>query len=145
MRVRTRPRRNRPRSSTIAMKACTRAAAAEINIELAPELARLDGERPRVRGECVDGERPCPWVGCRANLYLDVNPETGSIKFTFPELMPWEIESSCALDLAEHINTLEEVGVVMNLTRERVRQLEVRGLLKLSSTRVMRDASGVTR
>ena len=30
--------------------------------------------------------------------------------------------------------TLEEVGEIMNLTRERIRQVEVRGLLKLKMT-----------
>jgi DNA-directed RNA polymerase sigma subunit (sigma70/sigma32) len=36
------------------------------------------------------------------------------------------------LDIAERGGiTLEEVGEIMNLTRERIRQIEVRGLLKL--------------
>ena len=39
---------------------------------------------------------------------------------------------TCALDVADRQGiTLEEVGVIMNLTRERVRQLEMRGLSKL--------------
>ena len=39
---------------------------------------------------------------------------------------------SCALDVAEKGGiTLEEVGAIMNLTRERIRQVETRGLLKL--------------
>jgi hypothetical protein len=76
--------------------------------------------------------RPCPWVACKHHLYLDINPETGSIKINFPDLEPWELKNTCALDVAERGGiTLEEVGEIMNLTRERIRQVEVRGLLKL--------------
>jgi hypothetical protein len=76
--------------------------------------------------------RPCPWVACKHHLYLDINPETGSIKINFPDLEPWELKHTCALDVAERGGiTLEEVGEIMNLTRERIRQVEVRGLLKL--------------
>lgn len=78
------------------------------------------------------GERPCPFVSCTHHLYLDVNPETGSLKINYPGKEPWEIEESCSLDVAERDGmTLEEVGAILNLTRERIRQIEVRGLLKL--------------
>src|SRR4029077_6719314 len=30
-----------------------------------------DIERPRPRGDCVGGERPCPFVSCAHHLYLD--------------------------------------------------------------------------
>lgn len=91
--------------------------------------------RPRTRGGCLEGQgraRPCPWVGCKFHLYLDVNPETGSIKLNFPGIEPEEMKVSCALDVAMRGGvTLEEVGEIMNLTRERIRQVEVRGLLAL--------------
>ena len=67
-------------------------------------------------------------MACKYHLYLDVNPETGSIKMNFPDLEPWELEETCALDIAERGGvTLEEVGAILNLTRERVRQVEVSG------------------
>ena len=41
---------------------------------------------------------------------------------------------TCALDVADRGGiTLEEVGEIMNLTRERVRQVETAGLAKLSA------------
>jgi len=39
---------------------------------------------------------------------------------------------TCALDVADRGGiTLEEVGAILNLTRERIRQVEVRGLAKI--------------
>jgi hypothetical protein len=88
-------------------------------------------EKPKCRAECSDGLRPCPYVSCKYHLYLDVT-DSGSIKLNFPDLDVWEMEETCALDVAERGGiTLEEVGEIMNLTRERIRQLEVRGLIKL--------------
>lgn len=29
-------------------------------------------DRPKTRGDCKDGPRPCPWVGCRHHLLIDV-------------------------------------------------------------------------
>jgi len=85
--------------------------------------------RPRSRGECLGGERPCPWAGCKYHTYLDVNPETGSLKLNYPHLEVWEIPETCALDVADRGGaTLQEVGRMFGLTRERIRQIEVRGL-----------------
>lgn len=89
-------------------------------------------DRPKTRGECVGGERPCPWAGCVHHLFLDVNPETGSIKFNHPGRELEDLEYTCALDLAdEGVQTLELVGIALNLTRERVRQIEARGEVRL--------------
>lgn len=126
--VRRRRRRTRPRSKTIAMKRLTRE---ELRVG-ALMYPPVDVPRPRTRMECKEEMRPCPWVACKHHLYLDINPETGSIKINFPDLEPWELKHTCALDVAERGGiTLEEVGEIMNLTRERIRQVEVRGLLKL--------------
>lgn len=126
--VRRRRRRTRPRSKTIAMKRLTRE---ELRLG-ALMYPPVDIPRPTTRAECREEMRPCPWVACKHHLYLDINPETGSIKINFPDLEPWELQHTCALDVAERGGiTLEEVGEIMNLTRERIRQVEVRGLLKL--------------
>ena len=126
--IRRRRRRTRPRSKTIAMKRLTRE---ELRVGAAM-YPPVDIARPTTREECRGEMRPCPWVACKHHLYLDINPETGSIKINFPDLEPWELKHTCALDVAERGGiTLEEVGEIMNLTRERIRQVEVRGLLKL--------------
>ena len=126
--IRRRRRRTRPRSKTIAMKRLTRE---ELRVGAAM-YPPVDIARPETRAECREEMRPCPWVACKHHLYLDINPETGSIKINFPDLEPWELKHTCALDVAERGGiTLEEVGEIMNLTRERIRQVEVRGLLKL--------------
>jgi hypothetical protein len=92
----------------------------------------IDERRPKLRSECVDGPRPCLFVSCKHHLYLDVNPQTGSVKLNFPDKEIWELEETCALDVADRGGiTLEEVGTIMNLTRERIRQVESRGLYKL--------------
>lgn len=121
-------RRTRARSKTIAPKRLTKE---ELRFrELLPILE--DPDRPQTRGECKDMPRPCPYVSCKHHLYLDVNPETGSIKLNFPDLEVWEMADTCSLDVADRGGiTLEEVGEILNLTRERIRQVEVRGLLKL--------------
>lgn len=90
--------------------------------------------KPKSRAECVDMERPCPYVSCKYHLYIDVHPVRGSIKINFPDIEVWEMTETCALDIADRGGiTLEEVGEIMNLTRERVRQVETAGLMKLSS------------
>jgi hypothetical protein len=80
--------------------------------------------RPQTRGECEDGIRPCPYVGCSYHLYLDVRPRTGTIKFNFPDVEPWQLGVTCALDVADRGGVrLQDVGALLNVTRERARQI----------------------
>jgi len=73
-----------------------------------------------------------------------VKTDTNSIKLNFPHLEVWELEHSCALDVAERGGmTLEDVGHIMNLTRERVRQVEVAGIEKLRETGLIDDIDRV--
>lgn len=84
-----------------------------------------DYSPPVTRGDCLQAPRPCPWVRCRYHLYLDVDPVSGSIKLNFPNLEVWDLEETCALDVADrHGATLEQVGKWLNLTRERISQIE---------------------
>ena len=95
-------------------------------------MREIEAARPRTRADCAQAARPCMFISCKHHLYLDVNPSTGSIKLNFPDREVWELDETCALDVADRGGiTLEEVGTIMNLTRERIRQVETRGLLKL--------------
>lgn len=127
--------RRKSRSKTIAPKRLTKE-----ELRQAALLTLEDTERPVARETCRGGVRPCPWVSCKHHLYLDVNPETGSMKINFPHLNVWDMKHTCALDIADRGGTtLEEVGEILNLTRERIRQVEVRGLSKLRSVTPSED------
>ena len=91
------------------------------------------GKRPQLRGECEPGgwneARPCPFVGCKHHLFLEVLP-TGNIK----QRMSIEVylggdRPSCVLDVAGRGGlTLEAVGEQLDVTRERIRQIELDAL-----------------
>jgi hypothetical protein len=107
----------------------------EIGRMLYPET---DYYKPRTRAECADGPRPCPYVSCQHHLFLDVSARTGAIKLNFPDLEVWDMNETCALDVADRGGTtLEDVGAIMNLTRERIRQVEVKALAKLEALKDM--------
>jgi hypothetical protein len=102
-------------------------------------------DRPRTYGECIERAlgtptQPCWYLRCRHNLLIDVEPTTGAYKITWPHLADGAYgdeyrslpEHTCALRVAEQGGmTLDEIGSVINLTRERVRQIETKALYKL--------------
>jgi hypothetical protein len=126
-----RSRRKRDvRARTISVKRMTKREL-EIGRLLFPET---DYWKPRNRAECAEGPRPCPFVSCKHHLFIDVSPRTGAIKLNFPDIEVWDLGESCALDVADRGGTtLEDVGAIMNLTRERIRQVEVKALAKLEA------------
>jgi hypothetical protein len=130
-----RSRRKRDvRARTISVKRMTKREL-ELGRLLYPEV---EVDRPVTRADCANGERPCPFVSCQHHLYLDVSARTGAIKLNYPDLEVWEMTETCALDVADRGGTtLEEVGAIMNLTRERIRQVEVKGLAKLEALKDM--------
>ena len=128
-------RKREVRARTISVKRMTKREL-ELGRLLYPDVEGV--ERPVNREDCQGGERPCPFVSCKHHLYLDVSARTGAIKLNFPDLEVWEMNETCALDIADRGGaTLEEVGAIMNLTRERIRQVEVKGLAKLQALRDM--------
>src|SRR5262245_9335478 len=83
-----RSRRKRAvRARTISVKRMTKREL-ELGRLLYPEMAV---DKPKTRADCVNGERPCPFVSCKHHLYLDVSAKTGAIKLNFPDLEVWEM------------------------------------------------------
>jgi hypothetical protein len=128
-----------PRARTENLNKLSQARLAEIHAEarLAKRVAKL---RPQTRGECAGGERPCPWLGCRHHLALDVHEETGGLKENFPHLRILQepenlvyLRDTCALDVADRVQDeggemeWEDIGRTMNLGIERCRQLAAKG------------------
>ena len=100
----------------------------------------------------VNCARPCPFVSCKHHLFVELNQRSSGMKLNFPEFDVWKLSSldteyllsledserrrmetenpgssypSCSLDVADCGGvTLEMVGVLLNVTRERARQLE---------------------
>lgn len=91
--------------------------------------------RPQTRADCIDGPRPCPWVGCRHHLYVDVN-RSGNLKINRPDLSAEQLDEmpeTCSLDVADQgRQTLDAVRFLVNLTREGVRLIENQALARLS-------------
>ncbi len=133
-----RSRRKRDvRAKTVSIRRMTKTEL-ELGRALYPVEEHADIQKPQSRAECAGVPRPCPFVSCRHHLYLDVSSRTGAIKLNFPDLEVDELpaDASCALDVAD-LNgvTLERTGEIMNLTRERIRQLEVKALAKLEAAK----------
>jgi hypothetical protein len=96
-------------------------------------------ERPKTRGDCKDAARPCPFVSCRHHLLLEVRAN-GGITLNYATVEVEELPHTCSLDLADRGGlSLEEVGQVMRITRERVRQLQEKGVQRLSKYPLFRS------
>jgi len=95
----------------------------------------VDQRRPQRFSECKRG--PCPWVSCRYNLYLDVNEQTGAVKINFPGKEPWELKQTCARRVSRRVmlsgqeTSVAKVAKMLNVTDERVRQIEGKAISKL--------------
>jgi len=72
--------------------------------------------RPKTRGDCLPGgmneSRPCKQSWCKWHLSSE--------------------KASCVLDVADEGATLDEVGDIFGVSRERVRQIEEIALRKLA-------------
>ncbi len=88
-----------------------------------------DGAFPRTRGACANGQRPCPWTTCRHHLLAEARGRRLE-----------DLAETCALDVADRGGaTLEEVGSIMNLTRERIRQIETRAMKRLGDVALLQE------
>jgi hypothetical protein len=96
------------------------------------EVLGIDTTRPSTRSECPT-QRPCPFVGCRYNLFLDVMSD-GNLRLNFGDIDPWEMNSSCALDITDDFPEglkFSEISKFIGLSREKVRQIEKEALKKI--------------
>ena len=98
--------------------------------------------RPRTRGDCEDGPRPCPWVSCRHHLLFDVSGIGSLIPSVVfdaaDEDSIWSaldgMRFTCSLDAAKRDGmTLEDVGDILGVTRERTRQVQYAAIAKLQA------------
>lgn len=94
-------------------------------------------DRPKKRSDCLAGgvneQRPCPFVSCEHHLYLDIEEDRGALRYNFPGIDLEALPDTCVLDIADRGGaTLEEVGHAINVTRERVRQIEGAAFRKIS-------------
>ena len=88
-------------------------------------------ERPQTRADCIDGPRPCPYVGCRYNLYLEVDQRGG---LHLPQHEPWAMERSCALDVAdEGEQQLLEVARLLDVSHTRILQIQAAAHAKIAA------------
>jgi hypothetical protein len=75
-------------------------------------------------GDCARVVEPCPRLDCRYHVHGDARP-------CQVEAAPFPT-TTCSLKIAERGGlTLEAVGEILGLTRERVRQIESNGREKL--------------
>jgi Sigma-70, region 4 len=65
------------------------------------DLRNLDRKRPRHRSDCIDGPRPCPFVGCRHHTALVADVARDSLKEIFPDLRIVDEPEGPGLDLLE--------------------------------------------
>jgi len=78
-------------------------------------------------GPCMARVEPCTRTMCRYHIHSDAR------KLQITKSV--EIETTCSLKLANRGGmTLEEIGSIMGLTRERVRQIETKGTTRLRHT-----------
>lgn len=95
-------------------------------------LSEHDAQRPRKRGDCVDGPRPCPWVGCAYHLFLHVT-KSGKIIHRSDVSEVEQLRQSCALDVADAV---AESGEALS-DRDLARLL---GLSKATAEAIIRSA-----
>lgn len=113
----------------------------------ADDLAETaDIPRPITRADCLPGgmneDRPCPFVSCVYHLAVDAEGPH-RLRITWPGRELEEIEHTCSLDVAdEGGHTLEQVAGILNLTRERVRQIEDVALIHAGTLELLAHRHG---
>ena len=101
-----------------------------INKYAKQHIPRVVHDRPESLADCPTG--PCPWVSCQYHLYLDVG-KRGDLIMNHPDSEPLDLEEPCALRVAARgAHNLDQIGKLLSVTRERIRQIERDGLVTLA-------------
>ena len=110
---------------------------------------RLHQAMPRRLEECPDDDEQCPYVACRYHLWTDIVGRSvrygkqGSereYRYEMVQTDAWGSWPTCALRAARQgPRTLDEVGDVLGVTRERVRQIQVAAMAHLAALVVGSD------
>lgn len=84
--------------------------------------------KPRKRCDCEGVPRPCPFVSCKYNTYLDVDGTT--LRLNYGDTDVWETnpKTSCVLDIIDDNPqglSNDRIGKILGVSRETIRLLEV--------------------
>lgn len=137
-------------------KTCCPSDVASIELQVVDELRGLvsvrpiflakELKRPCVRADCADVPRPCPFVSCFWNTYLDLQ-EDGALVVNWAQCEPEEMEpwGSCVLDIADDGGISDEnLMIVLGLTAKEVSSIYEIAMRKLRHYAVA-DRLGVFR
>lgn len=109
---------------------------ARVDVLTADDIDALS-MRPGTRGECVNGPRPCPWVGCKYHLWLNVG-KRGHVTYRPGS----EGDDSCALDVADR-GGVDGAGFARSMGISRARGDQIyQGALKKVANSELRDSIG---
>ncbi len=115
----------------------------------ADDVEPSDAQRPRTRRDCLPGGsnecRPCVWVSCKHNLYIDAGVSRTSFQINMPDIEPQDMSPSacCALDIADTGGaTARDIAAIWRVSHQRIFQIEVFAMRK--AARLMQEVSDGT-
>jgi hypothetical protein len=88
-------------------------------------------QRPKVRGDCVDGERPCSWVSCKHHLLTDrLHRMSNDEALDELDVMP----ETCTLDVADRGGaSLQDVAEYIGTSERHIIAAEQRAFAAIRS------------